>query len=43
MDDKHVAAKIRYLIDEKYVHVQVKAFSLVSMDGKCVMMIKLLS
>ena len=43
MDDKHVAAQIRYLIDDKYLPVQVRAFYLVSMDDKCVMMTKLLS
>ena len=43
MDDKSVAAQIRYLIDDKYVSVQVRAFYLVSMDDKCVMMTKLLS
>ena len=43
MEDKHVAAQIRYLIDDKYVPVQVRAFYLVSMADKCVMMTKLLS
>ena len=43
MDDKHVAAQIRYLIDDKHLPVQVRAFYLVSMDDKCVMMTKLLS
>ena len=43
MEDNHMAAQIRYLIDDKYVPVQVRAFYLVSMDDKCVMMTKLLS
>ena len=43
MEDNHVAAQIRYLIDDKYVSVQVRAFYLVSMDDKSVMMTKLLS
>ena len=46
MDDKSVGAQIRYLIDDKYVSVQVRAFYLVSMDeldDKSVMMTKLLS
>ena len=43
MDDKSVAAQIRYLIDDKYVSVQVRAFYLVSIDDKRVMMTKLLS
>ena len=43
MEDKHVAEQIRYLIDGKYVPVQVRAYYLVSMDDKCVMMTNLLS
>ena len=43
VDDKSVGAQIRYLIDDKYVSVQVRAFYLVSMDDKSVMMTKLLS
>ena len=43
MEDNHVAAQIRYPIDYKYVPVEVRAFYLVSMDDKCVMITKLLS
>ena len=40
MEDNHMAAQIRYVIDDKYVPVQV---NFVSMDDESVMMTKLLS
>ena len=43
MVDKSVGAQIRYLIDDKYVPVEVRAFYLVSIYDTCVMMTKLLS